>query len=334
MKLSHSVARKTFSAVSHSKGMSLIELLVSITIGLLVVGSAIAIFLSNKQTYVAAENVGRVQENMRIAYELMARDVREAVGTPCQKHTATLRNVVTGFDTRWWTNSSPGLRIVGYTGAQDFPVATFGTSPGQRIAGTEAIQLLSTSNSRVEVSSANGASSQFVVNTNNHGFNPGDLVLACNYTRGVLLQVSSAASTSSTIGYGGAAVPGNSVTGYLLPDSDNFASGSVLAKWRPVRWYIGNSNAGSGRSLFQSTVVNNAGTLSVANQEVVQGVQSLAIEYLFNGDYRTADLVTDWTKVSAVRIALVLQGEDQIGTDGNRLQRNITHTIALRNRNK
>ena len=59
------------------RGLSLIELMIAMMLGLLVVASASAIFLSNRQTYRATEGLGRVQESGRMAFELMARDLRE-----------------------------------------------------------------------------------------------------------------------------------------------------------------------------------------------------------------------------------------------------------------
>ncbi|MFA4615373.1 pilus assembly protein PilW, partial [Xanthomonas perforans] len=52
--------------------------MISMVLGLLVVGAAIGIFLSNRQAYAATEGVGRIQETARLGFELIARDIREA----------------------------------------------------------------------------------------------------------------------------------------------------------------------------------------------------------------------------------------------------------------
>ncbi len=322
-------------ALQRSRGLSLIELMVSIVIGFLVVGSAIAIFSSNRQTYAASESLGRIQENMRSGFELMARDIREAAGTPCTAHITSLRSALNSPASRWWTNDSSVLRIVGYTGAQAFPSGSFGAATGDRVAGTQAIQVLSTSNSRAEISSHDEASGLFVLNTTDHGMITGDIVLACDYAQASLVQLTSASSASATVSYSGGGVsPGNATTA-LRPDDGSYSSGSVLAKWHAVRWYVGN-NANGGRSLYQSTIINSnpGGTLSVQNQEVLPGVQDINMQYLVAGNYLTADAVTNWNLVTAVRVNFVIQGEDRVGTDGNPIQRTITHTIALRMRNK
>lgn len=83
------------------QGMTLVELMIAITLGLLVMGAAIGIFISNRQVYRAAENLNRVQEGGRVSFELMARDIREAAGNPCVNN-VPLVNVVNGGTGNWW----------------------------------------------------------------------------------------------------------------------------------------------------------------------------------------------------------------------------------------
>lgn len=63
---------------SDAAGFSLIELMVALVLGLLVAGAALAILQSNQATYRSNEGLNRVQENARIAFELMSRDIRSA----------------------------------------------------------------------------------------------------------------------------------------------------------------------------------------------------------------------------------------------------------------
>ena len=60
------------------RGFSLVELMIALLIGLIVVGSAGSIYMANRRAYAATEVLGRVQESSRVAFELMARDIREA----------------------------------------------------------------------------------------------------------------------------------------------------------------------------------------------------------------------------------------------------------------
>ena len=64
-------------------GFGLIELMISMVLGLLVLGAAIAVFQSNQRTFDANEGTNRIQEGARVAYELMSKDIRAAGGAAC-----------------------------------------------------------------------------------------------------------------------------------------------------------------------------------------------------------------------------------------------------------
>jgi type IV pilus assembly protein PilW len=340
------------SFTKFSQGMSLIELMVSILIGLLVVGSAIAIFLSNRQTSVASENVGRIQENMRTSFELLSRDIREAASSPCSK-SLSVANVINSGTTTWWTAWTSNGGIRGYDSAVAFPDAAFGTAQGDRITGTDAIMLMSGSNSGYTVNTHNAAANSFTLSNDvATDLAPGDIVIACNYGQAAIFQLNDVPATvNTTVTYTASGTPGNCNTNLGTaetslgcgagPDTDftaitdsNPNRHATLAKLRAVRWYIGN-NANGGRSLFQSTTSNASGVVTNVNQEVADGVQNLDIDYLVAGAaaYVPAATVTNWDVVTAVRLVLTIRGADNIGTDGNQIERQISSTITLRNRN-
>jgi type IV pilus assembly protein PilW len=59
-------------------GLSLIELMIAMVIGLLLLGGLIQIYLSSKQSYNAQEQLARMQESGRFAMDLITRDLRRA----------------------------------------------------------------------------------------------------------------------------------------------------------------------------------------------------------------------------------------------------------------
>lgn len=65
------------------KGLSLIELMIAMVIGLVLLAGVIGIFLSTQQTNRTQEAMSRVQESARIAIELIARDIRESGQSIC-----------------------------------------------------------------------------------------------------------------------------------------------------------------------------------------------------------------------------------------------------------
>ena len=324
------------------RGLTLVELMISMMLGLLVVGSASAIFISNRQTYRATEGLGRVQENGRMAFELMSRDLREAGGNPCgnadRKEPMKLVNVLNATS-NWWANWSDG--IVGYEAAMT-------TAPANRIAGTDAVALMSgDTSSGVTVVSHNPTSAQFQVNTTGHGMNDGDIAIVCDWRQASLFQISNAQpgiNTTIVHNPGGAVSPGNCSKGlgYANPPKCTvngtpyqYGANSMVVRLHAVRWFIG-STPGGGRSLFRSTLVNQGGVLVARDQQIAEGVNNMQLQYLLEGAVgyvdATAIPVNRWRNVTAVRVNLDMLSADRAGVGGAQLARRIAHTVTLRNR--
>lgn len=328
-------------------GFSLIELMIAMVIGLLVVGGAVGIFLSNRQVSRATEGVGRLQESARVAFELMSRDLREAAGNPCVNN-LPVANVLTGAGSAWWNGiNSWEDAFRGYAGGEAATGLATGTGTGQRVADTEVLQLFSADENVVTVSAHNTAGAAFTVNSGNHGIVAGDLAMVCDGKQASIFQVSSVGGAGTNILHAASAgTPGNCTTGLGLPltcggagTARSYAptvtagseSVSVLTKLRASRWYIGNGSNGPG--LYQQVVTANG---SVAAQEVVEGVSGLNVLYLVKGQtiYQSAAAAgADWGNVASVRITLTLAGNDRVGPDGQTIQRQLVHVVSLRNRN-
>jgi type IV pilus assembly protein PilW len=336
---------------AHARGLSLVELMIAMMLGLLVVGSASAIFLSNRQTYRATEGLGRVQENGRMAFEMMARDLREAGGNACgnadRAEPMKLVNVLVNPATAWWSNWNDG--IVGYEGA--IPVGT----PANRVATADAIDLmLGDSSSSVTVRQHNTAGTSVRINTTDHAFRTGDLAIICDWRQATLFQVTNAATGSDLIAHasGGAVSPGNCSPGLGFanppvctpagrtyqygPNAADAQRTASVVRFHPARWYVG-TTAGGGRSLFRRTVVNDAGVLTVRDQEIAQGVNDMQLQYLLEGgggyvDATAVAAANRWDEVTAIRVALDVLSADRAGVGGAQLNRRIAHTVVLRNR--
>ena len=60
------------------RGMTLIELMISLLLSLIVVGGVLQIFTGNRETYTFNEGLARIQESGRIAIETLNRRLRMA----------------------------------------------------------------------------------------------------------------------------------------------------------------------------------------------------------------------------------------------------------------
>jgi type IV pilus assembly protein PilW len=332
------------------RGFSLVELMVALVLGLLVIGGVGGVFLSQRELYRQNENLARMQENARYAFEVMARSLREAGGNLCGA--SKVANVLNKDSSNWWSDWERGEGIYGYAGNDN---SFSGTKEVRRVSGTDAVVVWSgTLNEGVVITDHNPNSAQFKVNTRQHGLEDGDIVMACdNNDHAAIFQVTNANSSNVTIVHntGASVSPGNcsQYLGYPVPPncgqppnpdppSYPFKNGGFISKLAAYAWYIGYNgrsyNGRSGRSLYRLKLQNNNGTAGDTAEEVAEGVSNLQIKYLIPGntDYVDARSVTDWTKVVAVRLEFTLQSLENVATGGGALQRPWNTVVTLRNR--
>lgn len=327
------IARRYPVTPSQIRGVTLIELMIAMLLGLMVVGGAVAMFIANKRTYTATESLGRIQENGRVGFEMLARDIREADGTACRQpqpvpaasayaHMLPVANVLTS--TAWWKTWGSG--VVGYEN---------GGLAGS-LAGTDAIELRSANTNAVTVSSF--AAPTFTLSTANHGLVANDVVMVCDENQGTIFQIGTPSSADvpitgtgncgTNLGLGGAC--GSTAYNYSTAANGQ----AMMARLHAVQWYVA-VNARGGNSLWQRS-------MGVAPVEIIDGVRDLELTYLLPGamTYVSAAANTPWKNVKAVRVVLELEGQQgtnedrlKVGTDGQGLRRQITHVVTLRNRN-
>lgn len=343
--------KRAFPRLRSNLGVSLIELMISMVLGLIVAGAAVAMFATNRVTYSASENMGRIQEAGRTAFELMARDVREAGGNPCDASLNLTNNLNTPAG-NWWKNWNNGL--IGYNGATAFPDVAFGTTAGARVSGTEAIEvkygeLPSTVNTTANLSDAN--LNQPIPVRTVAGLTTNDLLVACDYRGATIFQATGFSGNTilhaSGAGTGGS--PGNATAFLLLGPHGNdkdgvampgLATNGMVSKLKASRWYVGCNGRVAcgepgGRSLYQSSLMNTSGTFSVVNDEIANGVSNMTMLYLASGGtaYTNAAGVTNWGAIGAIKVTLTISAPDRSGSvDSSRaITRTVQHVISLRN---
>lgn len=323
-------------------GVTLIELMVALVLGLIVAGAAMAVFITTRQTYVATESLGRLQESARVAFELMSRDLREATTIPCSNETV-LNNVVDS--TQWWAARDA-------TGADPLPQWNSTSFLGYTSGGSDAVQLIAAVSPRVEpivVTTAPAAPATLPVNlvvNSADALTAGDLLMVCDYgyfdegpppvsraAAGAIFQASSVDTASNTISITTGGTPGNAA-GNLYNSSFEPASpqlNGIVTVLRPTRWFIGD-NTNGGKSLFRTRLLNTAGALSTVDDEIVADADNMTLTYLEKGGaaYVAAVAVVDWSEIRAVRIQLHLTGADRV--DGAPIERTLEHVVTVRNR--
>lgn len=85
----------------HQRGLTIIELMIALTVGLLLTAGAGQIYLSSKQTFIFGDSLSRLSEEGQFALELMAKDIRLAGFrnvTNIRNLPAPLPNAITGVE--------------------------------------------------------------------------------------------------------------------------------------------------------------------------------------------------------------------------------------------
>jgi type IV pilus assembly protein PilW len=327
----------------NSRGFTLVELMVSMVLGLVVVGGVISVLVANRSSYRTNEGLSQVQESARTAFELLARDLRQTGSTGCD-NARRMANVVNATPA-WWRN---WVSVQGFDGV-DAAVAT-GTAVGTRVAGTDTLHLHSIEGGGFPVNvHSTGAATMSLSVLVPPAIAAGDIMMVCDFDHAAIFQASAFDTATSTISYTTAGTPGNCSTGLGFPTDCSSAVGNVypfprnswVGRLQAVTWYIGNNGrVDDGGSSLYRVRLDSGGAL--VTEEIVSGVSDMQIEYSRNA----SDLVTDattvtadaaWPQVNAVFVTVTVNSTDQRISSNNavasgRLTRTFTYLVALRNR--
>jgi len=327
------------------RGLSLVELMISITLGMVAVAGAISIYLSNRSSYQLVEGAARVQENARFAVEFLGRDLREAGGIVCGGSLIQENVLLASYPsaTNWWSDWSTGLQ--GYNGSTELPAKAFGTAKTERISGTDAIVVWNASTANQDypvrqVTAFNASTNTFTLYFKApYMGRKGYVYTACDDARVATFTF----TDNIPIDSDGGSYPltaAQTLTNAVKP-------GGFVNQLSASAWYIGaSSNDSSVRSLYRVTLGMASGSPSSSADEVLENVQDMAITYL-QGDgngapntgvtnYVKAGAVTNWANVLAVRVVLTLTTPDKVGlsTSGasQALTQDFPFTVAIRRR--
>jgi type IV pilus assembly protein PilW len=327
-------------------GFTLIEIMVSMVLGLVIIGGATSLILANQQSYRTNEALSQVQESARTAFELLSRDVREAGISGCD-NTNRMANVLeTDGGIAWWQT---WFGMAGYEGGEVNPAVPIGTAPAERVADTDSMILQGIQGLGLTVEDHEPISSNFKINATTTDFVDDDILVVCDFDHAVILQVTDYNASNVTVVHnagGGVSSPGNCSKGMGYPTDCSDIAGNVyrfernsqVARFAAVAWYIGNNGRPDegGRSLYRRRLGAGA---AIFTEEVVAGVTDMELSYREDGvdEFVDANLVGDWWNVNAVMIALTVQSADRrvssdVAVNAGRIQRRFTNIVTLRNR--
>ena len=328
---------KPISRRKTQSGLSLVEVLIAMLIGLILMSGVVQVFLSARQSNRVHEATARMQETGRMALEVISRDVRMADFWGCA---ADITNVVNNLD-------SAGSGFVDYqTGG------LAGTEGGSGASDT--LVLRGGFNSGLQVQPPYGpqASANIKVPADN-GLSQGDIVMVSDCQNADIFQITNAnPDGSGTVVHntGNAVSPGNyNASNPGCPGGGNahclskvYGADAFLFGVSQISYFIGTGSEGE-PALFRN------------GEEYLDGVEELQVLY---GEDTTgsgtanyfvpANQVADMEQVVSLRFAVVARSYDDNLTGGinqsysvlgdnrtaadERLRQVYTSTVNLRNR--
>lgn len=320
---------------AQSKGLALVELMIAMTLGLVLIGAATAVMLSNSQSFRATRHIAQAQDNAKLGFELMARDIRQAGSIPCGNGVFvenSLPEPQGGFP--WYLNwdGKPKQRLsqnqntktnakgqlIGYAAAFSLKGIK------NKIENTESITLTYASNEGSSLKKFEPSGSIYTFNQPNNNFKSGDIAFVCNteFARIFSVEVSGGGTDDMSV----TATEGNTASKVDI----FFKKNAVIGKLKSRAWYIG-ENAEGKRSLYLAELQGS----EVQSIEIASGVNNLKLLYRADkstefkpaNDIESANL---WPKVNAVQITLELLDQSQPNND-ERFERSFTSIVAVRN---
>lgn len=285
-------------------GLSLVELMISITLGLVLMAGVVQMFVSSKSVFTTQQSMSRIQETGRLAIEFLSRDIRMAGFYGCFRPNMAdvnrqLQNDGLVIDSLYG-NFAEAIR--GYESKADANLTNqdraYLTS-AEIEADTNILVVRSAAPTPRIINAANTDttlqvySTQAKANDCVDGLCESDAAVVSDCFRARVFEVKTltVAGTTLTIEHADNWNVATDITA-------SYSSGEVLPM-NTTSYFIA-TGAGGAPSLWQKLNQKDA-------VEVLEGVEKIIYKFSTetNGAYRDAGSITNWASVNSVRIFVV-----------------------------
>lgn len=329
------------------RGVTIVELMVALLLGVILTGGAVQVFVSNRATYAFNEGFARLQENGRFALDTLSYHARLAGYLGCISNVTRYNNLnALPLPSSLMFNFDEGLRgyeAVGTNPGQTFSAAA--TNPANSnnlndwspslhpdlrnrvIPGSDVLVVRHASPTSHALLSPFTSSTTVTAVADVADYSRGDIAIVSDCQKASIFQITSVAAAAGGIalGHAAAGTPGNQVPSW--PTEQEYAAGAQLLRGETWVFYVGARAGGGPPALFQRRLLVNGATTTAApvDEELVEAVETMQVRYGIDADldgaidsYDTANVVNaanQWDRVAAVRVALVTRSPDEYGTD-------------------
>jgi type IV pilus assembly protein PilW len=285
-------------------GLSLIELMISITLGLILMAGVVQMFVSSKSVFTTQQSMSRIQETGRLAIEFLSRDIRMAGFYGCFRPNAAdvnrrLQNDALVIDS---LHGNFGEAIRGYASKGDLTATERAYLTSAEIQADTNVLVVRSASPMPRIINASNTdttlqvfSTQAQANDCVDGLCKNDAAVVSDCFRARVFEVSALNDTSPNL------VISHSDTWNIATDhTASYSSGEVLPM-NTTSYFIA-TGVGGAPSLWQKLNQRDA-------VEVLEGVEKIVYKFSTedNATYREAALISDsdWNMVNSVRIFVV-----------------------------
>ena len=337
------------SGRAYSQGLALVELMIAMALGLVLIGAATGIMMSNTQTFKASKITSQVQDSARLAFELMARDIRQAGSIPCGSD-IPVENYLSD-STPWYVNwegvrkqsagtvgqasPTPRGQLIGYAGGFNLKGVTNKVNTKE----TQSITVLYASNEGASVAPMNtppiNTPPTYTLTQNQNTFKRGDIAVICN-TNFASIFKAEVTHSDNTVQLSAPTSNTDNSTENIKNTTNNpgiFKKNSTVGKLKSRAWYIG-LNEKQQRALYLADFNGK----EIQEILIASNVTELTFEYRASKEatFKDAAKVTEeqlWPMVNAVKITLKIEDQDNPKIN-ERFSSEFTSIVALRNRSQ
>lgn len=297
-------------------GFSLVEIMVALLVSLFLLAGVLQLYLGNQQTSRLGNGVGEVQQAGQFALEDLSDSLRMAAFQGCadaQRVTAPVRAL-----------NAPTADLAA-TAVRGFEVATNGTWTGGTApinwSGTvprplsDVVQVQGGSRAVANLSATMGSdTAQVALATNPDNLTAGEMVIIADCRAADLFRIT-AVTGGLTLTHTTADNTTGSLSKAYVHTGLNAAQATRFNSWVYFVRDTGR-DAADGSAIFALFRLDTSRTGQTA-QELVEGVEYLQVLYgerigAQNIRYRTAPNVADWSRVVAVKLALLAGSRDPV----------------------
>lgn len=294
-------------------GLSLIELMIAITLGLILMTGVVQVFVSSKTVFSTQQAMSRIQESGRLAIDFLARDIRMAGFYGCFRPKPASPGAALQSGSMVFSglhgNFAEGVR--GYESIASLPdgVNSVGATLKPLVGKTANVLVIRTANEvGLPVSKPNDKDGVYAYSPDPLD-SKGCVAGMCANSAAVISDCFKARVFKVT---GVPIVSGTEINfkhgeawGGGITPTENFTTGEISAMNTVV--YFLAEGAGGAPSLWQKTNSDPA-------LELLEGVEHMRLSYATtnNSTYRLATAIgaTEWPNVVSVRIELVVRSLD------------------------